>query len=91
MNIVEMIEQSIRGEIAGKLGRPIGEDDQKTRTAATAAVPALLASLAHVASSDQGARRLDDAMSQPGVSDELPPVVQPILDKLNTIAGNPPH
>jgi hypothetical protein len=64
MNIVEMIQQSIRGETSSKLGRLIGEDDQKTRTAATAAVPALLASLAHLSSSDQGARRLDDAVDK---------------------------
>jgi hypothetical protein len=62
MNIVDMIQQSIRGEVSEKLGHLIGEDQSKTQTAASAAVPALLGSLMHLGSTPDGARRLTGAV-----------------------------
>jgi hypothetical protein len=54
----------------GKLGGLIGEGPDKTRTAASAAIPAILAGLSGVASKPDGAQRLDATLRDINASDE---------------------
>src|SRR5262245_15789945 len=70
MNIVEICKQYLSGDLLSRLGNLIGEDPDKTRTAAGAAIPALLAGITNVAGSGaDGARRLSDAVDS--TSDHL--------------------
>ncbi len=64
MNIVDMVKSQLGGEILGKLGSTIGESEDKTKTAVTAAVPGLLAMLAHLATSGSGAEKVINALKQ---------------------------
>ena len=64
MNIVEMVNQCLSGDVLAKLGNLIGEDPEKTRAAAGAAVPALLAGMSQAANTGDGARRLADAVNR---------------------------
>jgi hypothetical protein len=64
MNIVEMVNQFLTGDVLARLGNLIGEDTDKTRAAAGAAVPALLAGMSQAANTGDGARRLADAVNQ---------------------------
>ena len=64
MNLVEMVNQFLSGDVLAKLGNLIGEDSDKTRAAAGAAVPALLAGMSQAANTGDGARRLADAVNQ---------------------------
>lgn len=64
MNIVDVIKSQLGGEILGKLSSVIGESEDKTKTAVTAAVPALLSVLAQLASSSGGADKLINALKQ---------------------------
>lgn len=58
MNIVDLIKDQLTGDVLGKLGAAIGESEEKTRSAAGAAVPSLLSVLAGLATSGQGADKL---------------------------------
>jgi hypothetical protein len=64
MNIVDVIKSQLGGEVLGKLSSLIGESEDKTRTAVDAAVPALLSSLAGLASTGGGAEKLINALRQ---------------------------
>jgi Bacterial protein of unknown function (DUF937) len=64
MNIVDVIKSQLGGEILGKLSSLIGENEDKTKTAVTAAVPSLLSVLAQLASSSSGADKVINALKQ---------------------------
>jgi hypothetical protein len=64
MNIVDVIKSQLSGEVLAKLSSLIGESEDKTRTAVGAAVPALLSSLAGLASTPGGADKLINALKQ---------------------------
>ena len=51
-------------DVLGKLGSLIGEDHDKARSAASASIPALLAGLAHLGSTREGAAKLASAVDQ---------------------------
>jgi hypothetical protein len=62
MNIVDLITSQLSGEVLGKLGGLVGASESQTKSATTAAVPAILASLGKLAASSGGADRLASAM-----------------------------
>jgi hypothetical protein len=64
MNIVDVIKGQLGGQVLGTLSSLIGESEEKTRAAMEAAVPALLSSLASLASSSGGAEKLINALKQ---------------------------
>jgi hypothetical protein len=70
MNIVDTIKQSIGSDALAKLGNLVGADPDTTRTAASAAIPALLAGLTHLGSTRDGAQRLNAAVDS---ADETAP------------------
>ena len=69
MNLVETILGYCGGDAVGKISSLLGEDQNRTRSAVTAAVPTLLASLAGTASNADGARKLFTALGD--VDDSL--------------------
>lgn len=62
MNIVDLISSQLSGDVLGKLGGLIGASEQQTRSASSAAVPALLQIFGKLASSRGGADQLAGAM-----------------------------
>lgn len=64
MNIVDVIKNQLGGEILGKLSSVVGESEDKTKTAVSAAVPGLLAILAQLTSSGSGADKVINALKQ---------------------------
>lgn len=62
MNIVDLISSQLSGDVLGKLGGLVGASEQQTRTASSAAVPALLQIFGKLASSRSGADQLAGAM-----------------------------
>jgi hypothetical protein len=62
MNIVDLISSQLSGDVLGKLGGLIGADQAQTKTATTAAVPALLNIFGKLASNNSGADQLAKAM-----------------------------
>ena len=64
MNIVDVIKSQLTGDVLGKLSSLIGESEDKTKTAATAAVPGLLSILANLASTSSGADKVINALKQ---------------------------
>ncbi|MFM9059948.1 MAG: DUF937 domain-containing protein [Planctomycetaceae bacterium] len=62
MNIVDLISSQLTGDVLGKLGGLAGADQTQTKTAASAAVPALLNIFGKLASSNAGADQLAKAM-----------------------------
>ena len=64
MNIVDVIKGQLGDEVLGKLSSLIGEGEDKTRAAVDAAIPALLSSLAGLASTSGGADKLINALKQ---------------------------
>jgi hypothetical protein len=62
MNLIELAKEQLTPEVIGRLSGLIGEGEGKTRTAAVAAVPALLSALSGVASSPGGAQKLTSAL-----------------------------
>ena len=62
MNIVDLIKEQLSGELLGKLGSALGQDQATTSKAATAAVPSLLSILAGLASSPGGVEKLLSAL-----------------------------
>ena len=61
MNLVKSILDQLSGSALDKLSYGCGADTETTRTAAAAAVPAILSALAGMASTDSGARKLASA------------------------------
>src|SRR5262249_31515971 len=64
MNIVQMILDLLFGSGLGKLSGILGESETKTRSAAQAAVPALLGALSKLASTSDGAQKLISTLKQ---------------------------
>src|SRR4051794_2966349 len=64
MNIVDLIKGQLNDDVLGKLGSLIGESEDKTKAAAGAAVPGLLAILAQLASTGGGAEKLINSLRQ---------------------------
>lgn len=62
MNIVDLITSQLSGDVLGKLGGLVGASESQTKSATTAAVPAILASLGKLAASSGGADKLASAM-----------------------------
>lgn len=62
MNIVDLVTSQLSGEVLGKIGGLIGANESQTRDASNAAVPALLGTLAKLASSNSGAGKLAGAL-----------------------------
>jgi Bacterial protein of unknown function (DUF937) len=97
MNIVDVIKSQLSNEVLGKLSSIIGESEEKTKTAATGTVPALLSVLAHLASSSSGADKVINSLKQVdsgasgGVGDILSGGHGPALEKggslLNILLG----
>lgn len=58
MNVVELIHQELSGPLQDRLGSYIGQGEMKAKSAAAAAVPALLAALGGMASNPQGAEKV---------------------------------
>jgi hypothetical protein len=72
MNIVQLIMNQLGGAgISDKLAGLLGIGQDKARAATGAAVPALLAGLTQVASTPDGARKLDAAVDSIDDSDDL--------------------
>jgi hypothetical protein len=62
MNLVDLVSSQLTGDVLGKLGGLIGANESQTRSATTAAVPALLSALSGMASTNSGADKLASAM-----------------------------
>jgi hypothetical protein len=62
MNLVKLILDQLTGGAISKLSSLLGTDDETTERAATAAVPSLLAALGRMASNDDGAKKLSNAL-----------------------------
>src|SRR5262249_49561288 len=58
MNLVELVQSQLSGDVIGKLAGMLGTSSDTTRTAVNAAVPTLLGALGSVASTRDGASRL---------------------------------
>ena len=59
MNLVKVIlDLLLSGDVLGKLGSLLGTDDETTKKATSAAVPAMLSGLAGLASSEDGVHKL---------------------------------
>jgi hypothetical protein len=63
MNIVDLISGQLSADVLGKLGGLVGASETQTRSATTAAVPALLDIFAKLASSQAGADQITKAIS----------------------------
>jgi hypothetical protein len=77
MSIVDVIKSQLTPEVIGKLSSLIGADEDKTRSALGAAVPAVLSGLAGLSSRADGAERVINALRQvdPGTTSNLPDVL----------------
>jgi hypothetical protein len=64
MNLVHLIESQLSDEVIGKLSSLIGAHEGATRSAAGAAVPALLSGLTNLAGSAGGAQKLNAALGK---------------------------
>jgi hypothetical protein len=62
MNLVELVKNQLGGDALGQLGNLLGSSPEQTKTAVNAAVPTLLAGLGQLASTPDGARRLNAAV-----------------------------
>jgi hypothetical protein len=64
MNIVDLIKNNLSGDMLGQLGSLVGASPEQTKTAAGAAVPAILAGLGKSASTTAGADRLSEMLNK---------------------------
>jgi hypothetical protein len=62
MNLVDLITSQLSGDVLGKLGGIVGGSEQQTKSATSAAVPALLQIFGKLAASPKGADQLAGAM-----------------------------
>src|SRR5262245_42109763 len=62
MNLVELVKNQLGGDALGQLGNLLGSSPEQTKSAVNAAVPTLLAGLGQLASTPDGARRLNAAV-----------------------------
>jgi hypothetical protein len=72
-NLISLVMQNLSPDLIGRLGANLGLDRDDSQQAVGAAVPALLASIAGVAATPNGAERLASAtaQSEPGLLDTL--------------------
>lgn len=63
-NIIDAVKNQLGDAAIGQLGSLIGENQDKTKTAVGATVPAMLAGLTNLASKPEGANQLFDTMSK---------------------------
>jgi hypothetical protein len=68
MNLVDTIKEQLSGAVIQQLSSLIGASEGATRSAALAAVPALLSGLSNMASSGTGSQKLISALGQLGGS-----------------------
>ena len=68
MNLVELVQSQLSGDMIGKLAGMLGTSSDTTRTAVTAAVPTLLGALGSMASTRNGASRLVSTLDSLGAS-----------------------
>jgi hypothetical protein len=68
MNIVDMLKSQITGAATEKIGGLIGVSPDQAKAATGAAIPSLLAGMAHLSSTPDGARKLDAAVDQADAS-----------------------
>ncbi len=98
MNIVDLIKSQIGPEVLDRLSSLIGESEDKTKTALSAAVPGLLSVLANLVSTSSGSDKVINALKQAdtGPSGSLGDILSggnagPILEKggslLNILLG----
>ncbi|MFM7292553.1 MAG: DUF937 domain-containing protein [Planctomycetia bacterium] len=62
MNIVDLVTSQLTGDVLSKLGGLVGTNETQTKSATSAAVPALLTAFAKLASSNAGAGQLATAL-----------------------------
>ena len=62
MNLVDMIKDQLTGAVLNKLSASIGESEEKTKAAASVAIPSLLSALSSLASNSQGAETLINSL-----------------------------
>jgi hypothetical protein len=62
MNLVDLIKGQIGGDALSQLGSTLGIGTDQARSAVDAAIPSVLAGLSHVASTPDGAQRLNAAL-----------------------------
>lgn len=62
MNIVDLVKDQLTSQVLGSLGSLIGADESQTRSATSAAVPAILGGLAKLASSQAGASQIASSL-----------------------------
>ncbi len=70
-NLVSMIMQSLSSETVGRIAAALGIDQSIIQRAMGAAVPAMLGSMANIASTPDGAQRLANATSQMAGAEHL--------------------
>ncbi|MEO1628496.1 MAG: DUF937 domain-containing protein [Bacteroidota bacterium] len=66
INLLDVLKDHLDHGITSRLSSLIGESEDKTKTAVGAALPALLASFVHTASSRKGAESLADLLEEHG-------------------------
>src|SRR5262245_40643193 len=70
-NLVEMLQSSLTPKLANDASAYLGESAATTRSALTAAIPAVLAGLAQQSSTSSGAARIFNTLSGPQVDSGL--------------------
>src|SRR5215468_8830281 len=63
MNLVDLVQEQLGGNVLTKLAETLGTSPDNTRTAANAAVPTLLSALGSLASTRDGASNLASAVA----------------------------
>jgi hypothetical protein len=62
MNLVDLVTSQLTGDVLGKLGGLVGTNEAQTRSATSAAVPALLSAFSKLASTNSGASQLASSL-----------------------------
>jgi hypothetical protein len=62
MNLVDLVTSQLTGDVLGKLGELAGTNESQTRSATSAAVPALLSVFGKLASTNSGANQLASSL-----------------------------
>jgi outer membrane protein OmpA-like peptidoglycan-associated protein len=70
-NLIEMIQNSLTSKLAGDASSYLGESGATTRSAITAAIPAVLAGLAQQGSTAAGASQLFNTITSPQIDSAL--------------------
>src|SRR5262245_16595642 len=62
-NLVDLIREHLTGDVVNRMSTALGEGSDRTRTAVTGAVPALLSALDRAASTRDGAQRITSTVN----------------------------